>query len=202
MQLVLGSVYAGCLDYYASILNHEEVIIDVYEHFQKQSYRNRCVIAGANGPLNLIVPIIRKSKTALKDVQIDHSQQWRKMHWKSLESAYRTSPYFEYYEHEFEPIYKKEIEFLLDFNIEIQDVVFRCLQLEHKIKYSSAYISESDDLVDLRKKIHPKKEVTSFLKIQNYPQVFDDRMPFLPNLSVLDVLFNEGPMALKMLRGW
>ena len=117
-DIVLSSVYAGNIDYYSSLITSKSAIIDIHEFFRKQSYRNRCVIAGANGPLNLIVPIQRGSgKTKVKDIKIDHSQNWKKIHWKSLESAYRTSPYFEYYEHLFYPVYNKDnLKFLADLN--------------------------------------------------------------------------------------
>ena len=117
-DIVLSSVYAGNIDYYSSLITSKSAIIDIHEFFRKQSYRNRCVIAGANGPLNLIVPIQRGSgKTKVKDIKIDHSQNWKKIHWKSLESAYRTSPYFEYYEHLFYPLYNEDkLKFLVDLN--------------------------------------------------------------------------------------
>ena len=104
---VFSSVYAGNIDYYAALLKSDHVVLDVHEFYQKQSFRNRCVIAGANGPLNLIVPIQRiGGKSMMKDLKIDHSQNWKKIHWKSLERAYRTSPYFEYYAHQFKPVLK------------------------------------------------------------------------------------------------
>ena len=101
MSLVLSSVYAGNLVYYSLIANSNKIILDVYENFNKQSFRNRCVIASPNGPLKLIIPVVRSSKNIVKDVKIDNTQNWKKIHWKSLESSYRSSPYFEFYEDEF-----------------------------------------------------------------------------------------------------
>lgn len=202
MHLVIGSVYAGNIDYYSSIINASKVTIDIYEHFQKQSYRNRCVIAGANGSLNLTIPVKRKpGKTALRDIRIDNDQNWKKMHWKSIESAYRTSPYFEYYEHDFLSIYlDKKHDLLFDMNQDIFKVLLKCLQIETKIEYSSSYIEDVDYSNDLRDSIHPKNNTSKFYKAPTYTQVFQDRMNHLPNLSVFDLLFNEGPMALTHLK--
>ena len=201
MNVILQSVYAGNVNYYAAILKSENVIVDVNEHFLKQSYRNRCVIAGANGPLNLIVPVKRKTgRVKLKDVEIDYSENWQKIHWKSIESAYRTSPYFEFYEDRFKALYfSKEFKLLMNWNLAINNAILTSLKHEPEIRISEKYISETDGYEDLRSEIHPKKQITSHYKVNSYPQVFDDRMDFLPNISVLDLLFNEGPAAYQLL---
>ena len=201
MNVILQSVYAGNVHYYAAILKSENVIVDVNEHFLKQSYRNRCVIAGANGPLNLIVPVKRKTgRVKLKDVEIDYSENWQKIHWKSIESAYRTSPYFEFYEDRFKALYfSKEFKLLMNWNLAINNAILTSLKHEPEIRISEKYISETDGYEDLRSEIHPKKQITSHYKVNSYPQVFDDRMDFLPNISVLDLLFNEGPVAYQLL---
>ena len=202
MHLLFGSVYAGNIDYYSALCKASKITIDSSEHFEKQSYRNRCVIAGANGRLNLIVPVKRKiGKNKLKEVRVDNSQNWRKLHWKSLESAYRTSPYFEYFEHDFYPIYmENKYDFLLDLNKDIQVVILKNLQIEVPIIYSSSYIDNLDGCIDLRNDIHPKKSPSKFYNSPIYTQVFQDKMNHIPNLSILDLLFNEGPMAYELLR--
>ena len=201
MSIVLGSVYAGNIDYYCALSSEQNIIIDIYQHFQKQSYRNRCVIAGANGSLNLIVPVIRgKGKTALIDIKIDNSQNWKKIHWKSLESAYRTSPYFEFYEHEFEAIYLNKIhQSLFDFNNDMFNVILNCLQIEINVNFSMSYSKNYSDFLDLREIIHPKKYPSRFYNNPQYRQVFDTKYKHLENLSVLDLLFNEGPRASELL---
>lgn len=201
MNVILQSVYAGNVNYYAALLKADEVLIDVNEHFLKQSYRNRCVIAGANGPLNLIVPVKRKTgRVKLKDVEIDYSENWQKIHWKSIESAYRTSPYFEFYEDRFKALYfSKEFKLLMNWNLAINNAILTSLKHESEIRISEKYISETDGYEDLRSEIHPKKQITTHYKVNSYPQVFDDRMDFLPNISVLDLLFNEGPAAYQLL---
>tara|TARA_B100000674_G_scaffold479142_1_gene477151 strand:- start:713 stop:1324 length:612 start_codon:yes stop_codon:yes gene_type:complete len=202
MHLLFGSVYAGNIDYYSALCKASKITIDSNEYFEKQSYRNRCVIAGANGRLNLIVPVKRKKgKNKLKEVRVDNSQNWRKLHWKSLESAYRTSPYFEYFEHDFYPIYmENKYDFLLDLNKDIQGVILKNLQIEVPIIYSSSYIDNVDGCIDLRNDIHPKKSPSKFYNSPIYTQVFQDKMNHIPNLSILDLLFNEGPMAYELLR--
>ena len=202
-DIVLSSVYAGNIDYYSSLISSNSAVIDVHEFFRKQSYRNRCVIAGANGPLNLIVPIQRGSgKTKVKDIKIDHSQNWKKIHWKSLESAYRTSPYFEYYEHLFYPVYhENKLKFLMDLNDKMAEIILSCLQFEKSIPKSNQYVSKVSESVDYRQKIHPKQPNLDVSAGVKYIQVFEDKLGFFPNLSVLDLVFNEGPNAIVLLRG-
>ena len=202
-DIVLSSVYAGNIDYYSSLITSNSATIDVHEFFRKQSYRNRCVIAGANGPLNLIVPIQRGSgKTKVKDIKIDHSQNWKKIHWKSLESAYRTSPYFEYYEHLFYPVYNEDkLKFLMDLNDKMTEIIFSCLQFKKSIPKSNQYVSTVSESVDYRKRIHPKQPSLDFSVGVKYIQVFEDKLGFFPNLSVLDLVFNEGPNAIVLLKG-
>lgn len=202
-DIVLSSVYAGNIDYYSSLITSKSAIIDIHEFFRKQSYRNRCVIAGANGPLNLIVPIQRGSgKTKVKDIKIDHSQNWKKIHWKSLESAYRTSPYFEYYEHLFYPVYNEDnLKFLVDLNDKMAEIILSCLQFEKTVHKSKHYLSTVSGLADYRQKIHPKQPSLDFSTGVKYIQVFEDKLGFFPNLSVLDLVFNEGPNAIVLLKG-
>ena len=202
-DIVLSSVYAGNIDYYSSLIASKSAIIDIHEFFRKQSYRNRCVIAGANGPLNLIVPIQRGSgKTKVKDIKIDHSQNWKKIHWKSLESAYRTSPYFEYYEHLFYPVYNEDnLKFLVDLNDKMAEIILSCLKFEKTVPKSNHYLSTVSGLSDYRQKIHPKQPSLDLSTGVKYIQVFEDKLGFLPNLSVLDLVFNEGPNAIVLLKG-
>ena len=200
MKTVLSSVYAGNLMYYSVLAKSLKVYIDGFENFQKQSYRNRCVISGPNGPLKLIIPIIRISKNIVKDVKIDNHQNWRKIHWKSLESSYRSSPYFEFYEEEFKPLYlEKKIEYLLDFNQQINLVLLRCLNLDTEIIFSDSYIEKEGKINDFRDIIHPSSKPTETVKKIKYSQVFQESQDFIYNLSVYDLLFNQGPLAKQLL---
>lgn len=200
MSLVLSSVYAGNLVYYSLIANSNKIILDVYENFNKQSYRNRCVIASPNGPLKLIIPIVRSSKNIVKDVKIDNTQNWKKIHWKSLESSYRSSPYFEFYEDEFYSLYfKNKNDFLFDFNNKINLAILKCLGIETEIIISSSYVEKDLEIEDFRNITPSKsKDLEKFKEIK-YNQVFQEKQSFLPNLSILDLLFNEGPLAKQFL---
>ena len=200
MSLVLSSVYAGNLVYYSLIANSNKIILDVYENFKKQSFRNRCVIASPNGPLKLIIPIVRSSKNIVKDVKIDNTQNWEKIHWKSLESSYRSSPYFEFYEDEFYSLYfKNKNDFLFEFNNNINLAVLKCLGIETEIIISSSYVDKDSEIEDFRNLILPNSKYLEKIKEIKYNQVFQEKQLFLPNLSVLDLLFNEGPLAKQFL---
>ena len=200
MKTVLSSVYAGNLMYYSVLAKSSQVYIDGFENFRKQSYRNRCVISSPNGPLKLIIPIIRISKNIVKDVKIDNYQNWRKIHWKSLESSYRSSPYFEFYEEEFKPLYlEKKIEYLLDFNQQLNLVLLRCLNLDTEIIFSDSYIEKEGKINDFRDIIHPSSKPTETVKKIKYSQVFQESQDFIYNLSVYDLLFNQGPLARELL---
>ena len=200
MLSVFSSLYAGNLMYYSSLLKAEKATIDLYENFQKQSFRNRCCIACPNGILNLIIPVCRKSKSIIKDVKIDDSQSWRKIHWKSLESSYRSSPYFEFYENKFHSIYlQKNCNYLFEFNQLIFQEVLKALKVEIEVTFTDSYIPINDTGSDFRTIIHPKIKLNNQFKQLKYHQVFQEKEKFIPNLSVLDLLFNEGPMAKQIL---
>ena len=200
MSLVLSSVYAGNLVYYSLIANSNKIILDVYENFNKQSFRNRCVIASPNGPLKLIIPVVRSSKNIVKDVKIDNTQNWKKIHWKSLESSYRSSHYFEFYEDEFYSLYfKNKNDFLFDFNNKINLAILKCLGIETEIIISSSYVEKDLEIEDFRNIIPSKSKGLEKFKEIKYNQVFQEKQSFLPNLSILDLLFNEGPLAKQLL---
>ena len=200
MKTVLSSVYAGNLMYYSVLAKSSQVYIDRFENFRKQTYRNRCVISSPNGPLKLIIPTIRISKNIVKDVKIDNHHNWRKTHWKSLESSYRSSPYFEFYEDEFMPLYfEKKTEYLLDFNQQLNLVLLRCLNLDTEIIFSDSYIEKEGKINDFRDIIHPSSVPTETVKKIKYSQVFQESQDFIYNLSVYDLLFNQGPLARQFL---
>lgn len=200
MVSVFSSFYAGNLMYYSSLLKAENPTIDLLENFNKQSYRNRCVIASPNGSLSLVIPVIRKSKNRIKDVKIDASQNWKKVHWKSLESAYRSSPYFEFYEDSFRSIYfDSNFDFLLEFNQLIHENILKVLKINHQIKHSKSYVENVSTVQDFRLLIHPKMSYPKYIDDLKYDQVFQEKNNFIPNLSILDLIFNEGPRARQLL---
>ena len=196
---VLSTAYFPNLNYCSVIEGKEAIKIDLGEHFIKQSIRNRCEILGPNGVLKLVVPLKKwRNNTPVRDIQIAYDNQWQKLHWKSLESAYRSSPYFEYYEDKLEKIVmgSKHI-YLKDLNKEILNFICQSLDIEIEVSYSEEYIevSESDD--DYR--IKSKKRVNVPHSESTYIQVFSDRQKFVPNLSILDLMCNEGPNSISFL---
>ena len=200
---LLSSTYFGPIDYFANVFQAEEIKIEVEENYQKQSYRNRCSIYGANGKLDLNVPVTHNKtvgkRLKTKDALIANEFDWQKLHWKSLESAYRTSPYFEFYEDDLRPLFEKKHKFLLDLNFEVLDTLQELLQEEWNISKTKEYEMSPAGVLDLRKEISPKIETK--IIIPEYTQVFSDKYGFISNLSILDVLFMEGPNAEGYLRG-
>ena len=194
-NVILSSAYFPSVQYFSKILNYETIIIEQNENYSKQSYRNRCEILSPNGKQTLSIPIIKQSgnKQLIKDVKIDYKNDWQDIHLKSLQTAYLSSPFFEHYIDALIPFFKKQYTFLFDLNLEIIETLLKELQIDKTINFSKEYKTQYNFL-DFRNSIHPKKKFqTESFKAQKYIQVFFDKFDFVPNLSVLDILFNEGP---------
>jgi hypothetical protein len=193
----------GPVEYFAH-LNKRPVIIEKYAHYTRQTYRNRFNIMAANGPLSLSIPVekTKNIKIADKDVKIAYHTSWQHNHWNSLVSAYNSSPFFQFYSDEIERFFKKKHRWLFDFNLQSTRVIVDLIGITPEISFSEEFIKVPDeDILDLREAIHPKKTTDSrsgFTAV-SYKQVFDDRFGFVPNLSILDLLFNKGPEALLVL---
>ena len=202
MQSVyLATSYLGPVQQYCKMLQYPEVHIETAENYIKQTYRNRCTIAAANGALSLSVPIVKPDtlKCQTKDIRISDHGNWRHLHWNALVSAYNMSPFFEYYADEFAPFYEKKYEFLLDFNEELRRLVCKLIDIEPNIVYTEVY--EPDVENDFREIIRPKHEgEDSEFQAEPYYQVFRDKYGFLPNISIVDLLFNMGPEGLLILQ--
>ncbi|HAF27813.1 MAG TPA: hypothetical protein DCG75_02090 [Bacteroidales bacterium] len=202
-KVLLSTAYLAPIQYYTKFLKYDEVYIEMKENFIKQSYRNRCKIYGANGELSISIPIKKTStKIKIKDVQIDYDTKWQKLHWKSIESAYSSSPFFEFYEDDLKAFYERKYKFLIDLNAEIQKVILENLDLQIDFKYTEEFNQLANEkFIDLREIIHPKKKVIDpEFKPVKYTQVFYDKYGFIPNLSIIDLLFNEGPNAIELLK--
>lgn len=171
-------------------------LIEREEHFPKQTYRNRARIYSPNGDLDLIVPVLKGSKvhTKVKDVKISNNFNWQRLHWKSFESCYRNSAYFEYYEDEFSRFYQQPFDYLFDFNFQLLEWLFKQLKVQPELDFTKEYVKEAAPELDFRTKLHFKKN-TIATDFKPYFQVFDDRQGFKPNLSMIDLLFNQGPQA-------
>ena len=205
MQILLSSAYLPPVQYFAHLQRAEQVWIEQYDHYQKQTYRNRCVIAAPDGPLSLTVPIEKPNtqKAFMRDIRISDHGNWRHLHWNAIESAYNHTPFFEYYKDDFRPFYEKKFDFLVDYNEQLCQLVCQLIDIDTSFQRTKSYIAEpSNTIIDLRDAIHPKKEVmddASFSAVPYY-QVFQERLGFLPNLSIIDLLFNMGPEAILVLQ--
>ncbi len=197
---ILSTAYFPPLEYFYYLKESENVLIDVYENYQKQTYRNRCMIYGPNGPLSLIIPVIKpnKPKSIVKDIIISYDEEWQKVHWRSITSAYNSSPFFLYYQDDIFAILETKHKFLLDLNNEVLMKLQDILTIDTLVSQTSSYI-ENPDQFDLRNYIIPKNKNPEALNYPIYTQVFDSKHGFLPNLSIIDLLFNEGPNTLEYL---
>jgi len=173
--------------------NNLEFVLEKFEHFPKQTYRNRTSIASPNGTLDLIVPVIKgaKVRTTYKDVKISDETRWQRLHWLSLQTCYRSSAYFEFYEDGLAPFYEKKYSFLFDYNMELFSWLLKQLKMPVDLKFTESY--EPQVATDYRNAMS-KKEVPQ-MQTKPYFQVFSDRNEFIPNLSIVDLLFNQGPQA-------
>jgi hypothetical protein len=206
---LLSSAYLGPVQYYSKIVSYPLILIERFETYHKQSYRNRCIILSANGPLVLSIPIVEgpRAKAKMYELQLSYDHNWQEIHWRSIVSAYKNSPFFDYYADELAPFYhERHWKYLIDYNSEIQDIVLKAINYKPDIKYTESYIKSGetpDEIDDFRYSIHPKphrQTIDSEFKAVPYQQVFNDQFTFTPNLSNLDLLLNEGPKTLEVLR--
>ena len=179
--------------------------MEQYDHYLKQTYRNRCIIATAEGTQALSIPTEKPStpKCFMKDIRISDHGRWRHLHWTALESAYKSSPYFDYYQDDLRPFYEKKYTFLFDFNEALCHTICQLIDLHADIRRSNDYKQVFDSgESDFRESIHPKKNFRDDAQfaIRPYYQVFEKKHGFIPNLSIADLLFNMGPESLLVLR--
>ena len=197
---VLPMFYLPPVEYFAQLNNYNpDFVIEKHEHFPKQTYRNRANIYSPDGMLTLVVPVIKGSKvhTPIKDVKISYDFRWQRLHWMSLQGCYRRSAYFEYYEDEFAPFYEKKETFLFDYNDQLFQLILKLLKIKATVNYTETYEVEHPALADFRQNINSKKESNFHQK--PYFQVFDERHGFMKNLSIVDLLFNQGPQSINCL---
>jgi hypothetical protein len=189
LPTLLSIAYLPPLSYLQKCAS-DSVIIESKEHFIKQTYRNRCNIAGPNGKQTLIIPVVheRLSEISISEVIISYDAPWNKIHWKSMTSAYRNAPYFEYYEDEFRQLFDKPGEKLFDFNLALLNKLFAIFKINNAFSLTTAY-EKNPTVEDLRNEIHPKKIMQH---LNSYHQVFQEKNGFIKDLSVIDYLFNAG----------
>lgn len=196
--LLIESQYFPPIDAYKTLVKHNILQIEKYEHYQKLSYRNRCYVAGPNGRMILSVPLARgkNQRTVMKDVRISNEEKWQGLHWKTLVSAYRRSPWFEYYEADLQELFEKPFDFLLDWNIACFEWTNSKLGIIMPVTFTGHYQKEVNGVTDARESILPGADTTGPAE---YTQVFQERTGFISGLSILDLLFCEGKQAMQIL---
>ncbi len=197
---VFSIAYLPPVSYFRVMMQAELVMLEAHENYIKQSYRNRCRIATANGVETLSIPVEsnKGEKAGIKDIRISSHGAWQQTHWRAITSAYRNSPFFEYYEDDFRPFYEKDWTFLWDYNLELLTLVLDLFELNVKQQFTAEYQSEYAETSDFREIIHPKKEI--ILSSNPYYQVFENKHGFLPDLSIIDLLFNMGNESIFYLK--
>ena len=224
MKALLSSTYFGPIQWYQKLNRYDECLIERHESFIKQTYRNRMIIPTTNGPLSLTIPTNHDISLSMKDIRISDHANWRHVHWNALLSAYGESPFFEYYQDDIRPFYEKKYEFLFDFNMETTAKMIELLDIRPKISVTDEYVLSEErrvkseefnglanhkvqssnlkvqSIVDFRDAIRPKKPLPDpEFESKRYYQVYGQKYGFQPNMSILDLLFNEGNEAIFFL---
>ena len=195
------TAYFPSISYMARFLAEDKPVVEVWETYHKQTYRNRCRVMTANGVESLSVPVVKVNgnHTMTKDIAISPIEPWQHIHSRCLESAYKASPYFDHYYDFLRPIFEDHFERLIDLNDAAMQAVFKMLKVKKEIVHTMDYVREAES--DLREAFSPKKQVNTGL-FPTYYQVFSEKFPFAPDLSVLDLVFNEGPEAMRYLQSF
>ena len=202
MTTLLSTTYFGPVQWYQKLYRADQVQIERWESFQKQTYRNRCLIATTQGVQALTVPVERdNSQSSIKDLRISDHGNWRHLHWNALMSAYGESPFFDYYQDDIRPFFEKRWDYLLDFNEAIRQKMCELIDIQPQVSYTTEYLPESSLIthhlsliISYRESIRPKHPLPDpDFTPKPYYQVYQQKHGFLPNLSILDLLFNMGP---------
>lgn len=204
-DILLGSFYLGPVSYFSALYSCGKAYIEIHDHYTKQTYRNRCIISSADGPLSLTIPVEKSSegKSEMKDIRISDHGNWRHTHRNAFIAAYKQSPFFDYYADEFNVFFDRRYEFLYDFNMELTYWLCEQIDMSPKLVITEEYMNPGSYVEDLREVIHPKKglfETSNFFHPAPYYQVFESRQGFIPDLSIVDLLFNMGPESILVLR--
>ena len=206
MNVLLVTSYWPNLHYFFYVLNASIINIEQFDNYSKQSYRNRTQILSANGILNLSIPIKKnKSEKVVNAIEISYKEDWQKNHWRAITSAYKNSPYFDFFEEDLKVFYSNKYNLLIDYNIDQLKFIIKVLKQKKNIQLTKQYESNPDSVIDLRTIIHPKQSYLSDKLVankldQSYYQTFENKISFTPNLSILDLLFNKGLHTIDYLK--
>lgn len=197
-NILLPVFYLPPISWFSVFLDPENtVVFEQYESFPKQTFRNRTNIYGANGKLSLIIPINHTGKRIMKDIEISYRENWLALHWKSIKTAYQSSPYFEFYEDKFKELYEVKEKYLLDFNIKSIETVQKILKTEKAQSLNEEYIKIPEE-INFRE--HFSAKTPSQFEMEEYYQTFTDKHGFLKDLSILDLICNKGPESLTYIK--
>jgi hypothetical protein len=201
IKVLISTAYLPPVHYFAIMAKADEVLIEQYESYPKQTYRNRCEIYSANGKIPLIIPVHKPdgNHTMTKDVLVSNHEKWQLLHWRAIKTAYANSPFFLYYRDELEHFYSQKSANLLDFNTRLMQVLLDLINLKVKISFTRNFVLQPENVLDYRWKITPKKPFGEF-PVKEYYQSFNEKYGFIPNLSIIDLLFNMGPEAGEYLK--
>jgi len=199
MDILIHPNYFPNIHQFTQIIKADNILFEVSDNYQKQTFRNRTYIYGANGKLGLFIPVIHthKNRELFKDVKISYDSNWMDLHLKSLQSAYRSSPYFEYFEYDFIKLYSEKEKFLADFNIKCIKLISNLLDLDLNFKISNEYVEKTNDIIDLRDLSNARKEKK--IDTPKYIQVFESKHGYINNLSIIDLIFSEGPNSVSLI---
>ena len=199
MDILIHPNYFPNIHQFTQIIKANNILFEVSDNYQKQTFRNRTYIYGANGKLGLFIPVIHthNNRELFKDVKISYDSNWMDLHLKSLQSAYRSSPYFEYFEDDFIKLYSEKEKFLADFNIKCISLISNLLDLDLDYKISGEYVEKTNDIIDLRDLSNARKEKK--IDTPKYIQVFESKHGYINNLSILDLIFSEGPNSVSLI---
>ena len=206
MNVLLVTSYWPNLHYFFYVLNASIINIEQFDNYSKQSYRNRTQILSANGILNLSIPIKKnKSEKAVNSIEISYKEDWQKNHWRAITSAYKNSPYFDFFEEDLKVFYSNKYNLLIDYNTDQLKFIVKVLKQKKNIQLTKQYESNQESVIDLRTIIHPKQSYLSDKLVankldQSYYQTFENKISFTPNLSILDLLFNKGLHTIDYLK--
>ncbi|MCJ8153105.1 WbqC family protein [Chryseobacterium sp. SSA4.19] len=197
-NVLLPAFYLPPISWFSVFLDPEnEIVFEQFESFPKQTYRNRANIYGANGKLSLIIPIHHNGKREFKDIEISYREDWKNLHWKSIKTAYQSSPYFEFYEDKFRKIFEIKEKNLLDFNLKALEIIQQILKTEKAYSLNSEYIKNPEE-ISFRERFSAK--IPSKFEMDEYYQTFSDKLGFLNDLSILDLICNKGPESLTYIK--